>query len=86
MWSSSMITQPEKENQIMAKFEAWLLGVGKFKSSGDGCPEKGHSHCKLDQRFSTNSTALARSHVLEDKDDVQSRMEEFLHPVKIVKY
>lgn len=58
----------EGKNQIMFKFAAWLVWKGLFNEVILTQFRVGHSHSKIDQRFSECRTVLAEAPVLEDPD------------------
>ena len=62
-------TGREGKNQHMAIWLAWLVASGKFRSAQDGQGEKGHTHNKIDQRFSVISTILKSTRVLQTPKD-----------------
>ena len=63
-------TGREGKNQFVCQWLAWLVLTGKFRSTQDGQGEKGHTHNKLDQRFSVISTILKRTPVMQTPQDM----------------
>ena len=73
-------TAREGKNQHMAKWMAWLVATGKFRSVQDGNRQVGHTHNKLDQRFSVVAALLKRQGVLQTPEDFLTVIQQYVHP------
>ena len=73
-------TAREGKNQHMAKWMAWLVSNGFFRSVQDGNGQVGHSHNKLDQRFSIVAAVLARQTCLQTPVDFMTVIQQHVHP------
>ena len=73
-------TAREGKNQHMAKWMAWLVSRGIFRSVQDGNGMVGHSHNKLDQRFSVVGAVLARQVCLQTPEDFMTVIQQHVHP------
>jgi hypothetical protein len=73
-------TAREGKNQHVAKWMAWLVASGKFRSVQDGNGQVGHTHNKLDQRFSVVAALLKRQGVLQTPEDFLTVIQQYVHP------
>jgi hypothetical protein len=73
-------TSREGKNQDMAMWMAWLVCSGKFRSVQDGNGQVGHTHNKLDQRFSVVAALLKRQGVLQTPEDFMTVIQQYIHP------
>jgi hypothetical protein len=73
-------TAREGKNQHMAKWMAWLVSTGCFRSVQDGNGQVGHTHNKLDQRFSVVANILAMQQVLQTPEDFLTVIQQHVHP------
>ena len=73
-------TAREGKNQHVAKWMAWLVASGKFRSVQDGNGQVGHTHNKLDQRFSVVAALLKRQGVLQTPEDFLTVIQQHVHP------
>ncbi len=73
-------TAREGKNQHMAKWMSWLVAEGVFKSVQDGQGVVGHTHNKLDQRFSVVAAVLARERCLQTPEDFMAVIQQHVHP------
>ena len=73
-------TAREGKNQHMAKWMAWLVSRGMFRSVQDGNGQVGHSHNKLDQRFSVVGGVLSRQTCLQTPEDFMTVIQQHVHP------
>jgi len=62
-------TAREGKNQIVAKFEQWLVAREKCRAVQDGNNEVGHTHDELDRQFAQLAWHLATATVLEDPQE-----------------
>ena len=53
----------------MVVYSAFCVASGKCQSVGDEYFEVGHTHCRVDQRFSCINSSLSASDVLQDPTD-----------------
>ena len=74
-------TAREGKNQHMAKWMAWLVSKGIFRSVQDGNGMVGHTHNKLDQRFSVVGGGLARQTCLQTPGDFMTVIQQLVHPL-----
>ena len=75
-------TPREGKNQHLVKYEAWLVGMGVFRSVQDSQGEKGHTHDSLDQRFSVVATLLSSSMILQTPGDFVKQIRKRLAPAR----
>ena len=73
-------TGREGKNQTVLKYLAWNCAKGNFQSVQDNQAEVGHTHDKLDQRFSVVATILSRSMVLETPEDFLQQVKMHIQP------
>ena len=72
-------TAREGKNQHVAKWMSWLVASGVFRSVQDGQGVVGHTHNKLDQRFSVVAAVLAREQILQTPDDFMAVIQQHVH-------
>ena len=75
-------TAREGKSQHMAKWMAWLVSNGTFRSVQDGNGQVGHTHThnKLGQRFSVVASVLARQTVLQTPEGFLMVIRQYIHP------
>ena len=73
-------TAREGKNQHLAKYQAWLVSTGCFRSVQDGQGQVGHTHNKLDQRFSVVAAILKGCQVLQTPEDFLHAISQKVHP------
>lgn len=73
-------TAREGKNQTVAKWLSWLVASGKFRSVQDGACEKGHTHNRLDQRFSIIATLLKRESGLQTPQQFVAKIKQHFQP------
>lgn len=59
----------DQKNQHMLKYCSWMVASGFFKRCTMSMFRRGHSHSKIDQRFSEVRGSLSRAKLLEDPLD-----------------
>ena len=62
-------TAREQKNQYALSFLAFLVAAGRFNTVTNNVFRVGHTHMKLDQRFSVVGSALSAAQTLEAPDD-----------------
>ena len=62
-------TPAEQKNQWLMIFSSWLVACGRAASVSTEYFVVGHTHCKVDQRFSIIAGKLSASETLETPDD-----------------
>ena len=70
----------EGKNQYMMKWAAHLVHLGYFEKATLSMFRCGHSHSKIDQRFSEVRGALCAATVLQTPDDFQKTITEHVFP------
>jgi hypothetical protein len=73
-------TAREGKNQHLAKYQAWLVSTGRFRSVQDGQGQVGHTHNKQDQRFSVVATILKCAVVLQTPEDFIHTISQNVNP------
>ena len=74
-------TAREQKNQHTVAFLAWLVASGRFQTVTNNFFRVGHTHMKLDQRFSVVGSALASTQTLETPHDFAGRIKQQVrHP------
>ena len=73
-------TAREGKNQHMAKWMAWLVAQKWFRSCQDGNGMVGHTHNKMDQRFSIVGGVLSRQTVLQTPADFMTVIQQHVRP------
>jgi len=73
-------TAREGKNQHLAKYQAWLVSTGRFRSVQDGQGQVGHTHNKQDQRFSVVATILKGAAVLQTPEDFIDTISKNVNP------
>ena len=75
-------TAREQKNVTGLYFCAFLVVTGIFATVTQGHLCTGHSHIDIDQRFSVVACGLARSRVLQDKQDCIDRIKTYVRPAQ----
>ncbi len=69
-------TTREQKNQNVVAFLAWLVASGKFETVTNNFFRVGHTHMKLDQRFSVVAKALSAAQVLQTPQAFAAHVEQ----------
>ena len=76
-------TAREQKNQHAVTFLAWLVASGRFQTITNNFFRVGHTHMKLDQRFSVVGSVLASTHLLQTPDEFATHIREHVRHTHI---